>query len=242
MGDFESIHQQPLISIGSSSSNGKDQGSNNGKNQIIGAGKDEGDISSLTTKRKRNPSARTRGMNLVKEEKFKGGGIENHNVQLIKKYLGPQDHDLVISFGHRVTPKDVQGPQPGKVNLLAEIQEKNEQINLLGGHVDALELNHRKKTEEMQTAHEMHMAEMKECHQQDMAKIEDAHHKGMATVGSKLKLLTKLVLQQRSYEMHLSGVTLTGNVRETHNIERHYDILVLIYELMGFAISLCLAS
>ncbi|KAJ8440214.1 hypothetical protein Cgig2_023979 [Carnegiea gigantea] len=63
--------QQPLISIGSGTSNGKDQGSNNGKDQ------DKGDTSSPTMKRKRNPNARPRGMNLVKEvARLKDGGKE----------------------------------------------------------------------------------------------------------------------------------------------------------------------
>ena len=105
-----------------------------------------------------------------------------------------------------MTPKDVRGPQLSKVDLMKEIQEKNQQINSLTGRVDALESNHQKKIEEMKTAHEVQMAEMKESHQQDMAKIEDAHHKDMATVGDKIELLTKLVLHQRPHEMHLSGM------------------------------------
>ena len=47
---------------------------------------------------------------------------------------------------------------------MAEIQEKNQQINSLTGHVDALESNHQKKIEEIKTAHEVQMAEMKESH------------------------------------------------------------------------------
>ncbi|KAJ8438306.1 hypothetical protein Cgig2_018786 [Carnegiea gigantea] len=98
----------------------------------------------------------TRGV--TKKEKFKGGGIENRKVQeiistadkhpefsqfeLIGKCFGPQDHDHVICFGHGVTPKDVQGPQPSKVDLMTEIQEKNQQINSLTGRVAALESNH----------------------------------------------------------------------------------------------------
>ena len=89
---------------------------------------------------------------------------------------------------------------------MTEIQEKNQQINSLTGRVDALESNHQKKIEETKTTHEVQMAKMKQSHQQDMAKIEDAHHKDMATVGDKLELLTKLVLHQRPYEMHLSGM------------------------------------
>jgi len=46
------------------------------------------------------------------------------------------------------------------------------------------------------------MTEMKEFHQQDLAKMKDTYHKDMATVGDKLELLTKLVIQQRSHEMH----------------------------------------
>ena len=46
------------------------------------------------------------------------------------------------------------------------------------------------------------MAEMKESHQQDMAKIEDAHQKDMAAVSDKLELLTKLVVHQRSHDLH----------------------------------------
>ncbi|KAJ8426981.1 hypothetical protein Cgig2_033929 [Carnegiea gigantea] len=64
--------------------------------------------------------------------------------ELIKKCFGPQDHDYTVCFGHGVTPKDLQGPQPSKVDLVIEIQEKNQQINSLTGHVDALELNHQK--------------------------------------------------------------------------------------------------
>ena len=105
-----------------------------------------------------------------------------------------------------MTPKDVRGPQPSKVDLMTEIQEKNQQIKSLTGRVDALESNHQRKIEEMKTAHEVQMTEMKESHQQDMAKIEDAHHRDMATVGDKLELLTKLVLHQRPHEMHLSGM------------------------------------
>ncbi|KAJ8432708.1 hypothetical protein Cgig2_009766 [Carnegiea gigantea] len=137
----------PLISIGSLTNNGKDQGSSNGIDQ---------------------------------------------------------DHDHVIYFGHGVTPKDVRGPQPSKVNLMTEIREKNQQINSLTSRVDALESNHQKKIKEMKTAHEVQMAEMKESHQQGMAKVEDAHHNNMATVGDKLELLTKLVLHQRPHEMQSS--------------------------------------
>ncbi|KAJ8444498.1 hypothetical protein Cgig2_024062 [Carnegiea gigantea] len=132
MGDSESLHgakntQQALISIGSGTSYGKDQGSNIGKDH-------------------------------EKHPKFS-------QFELIKKCFGPQDHDHVICFGHGVTPKDVRGPQPSKADLMAEIQQKNEQINSLTDRVDALELNHQKKIEEMKTAHEVHMAEMKESHQ-----------------------------------------------------------------------------
>ncbi|KAJ8438325.1 hypothetical protein Cgig2_013373 [Carnegiea gigantea] len=185
--------QQPLISIGSGTSNVKDQGSNNGKDQ------DEADTSSLTMKRKRNPNARPRGMSLVKEAarlkdgeklgvKFYNNGVagneayeetleeleeiisttEKHSkfsqFKLIEKCFGLQDHDHVVCFGHGVTPKDVRGPQPSKVDLVVEIQEKNKQINSLTGHVDALESNHQKKIEEMKTACEVHMAKMKESH------------------------------------------------------------------------------
>ncbi|KAJ8441626.1 hypothetical protein Cgig2_010267 [Carnegiea gigantea] len=122
--------------------------------------------------------------------------------ELVEKCFRPQDHGHVVCFGHGVTPKDVWAPQTSKVDLIAKIQEKNEQIESLTGRVDALELNHEKKIKEMKSTHEVHMAEMKESHQQDMAKIEDTHHKDMDAVGAKLELLTKLVLHQRSPEMH----------------------------------------
>ncbi|KAJ8444796.1 hypothetical protein Cgig2_032121 [Carnegiea gigantea] len=230
--------QQPVISIGYGTSNGKDQGSSNGKDQ------DEGGTSSPIMKRKRNPNARPRGMNLVKEvARLKDGeklGVEFYNNGVVGGKEGKQptvteifkatrkaktgnlegqdaekyltnilNHDHVICFGHGVTPKYVRGPQLSKVDLITEIQEKNQQINSLTGHVDALESNHQKKINEMKTAHEVQMAEMKEPHQQDMAKIEDAHHKDMATVGDKLELVTKLVLYQRPHEMHLSGAALS---------------------------------
>ncbi|KAJ8422487.1 hypothetical protein Cgig2_016923 [Carnegiea gigantea] len=85
--------QQPLISIGSRTSNGKDQGSSNGKDQ------DEGGTSSPTMKRKRNPNARPRGMNLVKEvarlkdgEKlgveFYNNGVVGDNSKAFSRHLG----------------------------------------------------------------------------------------------------------------------------------------------------------
>ena len=57
-----------------------------------------------------------------------------------------------------MTPKDVRGPQPSKVDLMTEIQEKNQQINSFTGRVDTSESNHQKKIEEMKTAHEVQMA------------------------------------------------------------------------------------
>ncbi|KAJ8422486.1 hypothetical protein Cgig2_016922 [Carnegiea gigantea] len=80
--------------------------------------------------------------------------------ELIEKY-----HNHIVCFGHGVTPKDVRGLELSKVDLMIEIQEKNQQINSLTGRVDASESNHQKKIEEIKTAHEVQMAEMKESHQ-----------------------------------------------------------------------------
>ncbi|KAJ8438592.1 hypothetical protein Cgig2_031341 [Carnegiea gigantea] len=139
---------------------------------------DKGDTSSPTMKRKRNPNARPRGINLVKEvARLKDGeklGVEFYNngvvsdnsksfskhlgklirdrtmcpirvhswdeiqpeyletmwvAVLIEKCFGTQDHNHVVCFGHGVTAKDVWGPQSSKVDLMVEIQEKNQQIN-----------------------------------------------------------------------------------------------------------------
>ena len=166
--------QQPLISIGSGTSNGKDQGASNGKDQgsgndkgkstailkptvlmstnnalshtqmettvnnntpngkrsliiesytsfkrlltyclidfvilVVGVGKDEGGTSSPTMKRKRNPNARPRGMNLVKEvarlkdgEKlgveFYNNGVVGDNSKAFSRHLGKLVRDRTM--------------------------------------------------------------------------------------------------------------------------------------------------
>ncbi|KAJ8422312.1 hypothetical protein Cgig2_021121 [Carnegiea gigantea] len=170
--------QQPLISIGSGISNGKDQGSNHGKDQ--GSGNDKG--KSTTIMKPTVLLSANNALSHTQMETTVNNNTPNGNEAYEETLESLRDHDHVVCFGYGVTPKDVWGLQPSKVDLMAEIQEKNEQTNALTGCVDALESNHQKKIEEMKTAHEVHMAEMKESHQQDMAKIEGAHHKGMATI------------------------------------------------------------
>ncbi|KAJ8429282.1 hypothetical protein Cgig2_021835 [Carnegiea gigantea] len=133
--------QQPLISIGSGTGNGKGQGSSNGKDQGFGNDKgksaaiikptillstnntlshihmettvnnnipnDEGGTSSVIMKRKRNPNARPRGTNLVKEvarlkdgEKlgveFYNNGVVGDNSKAFSRHLGKLVRDRTM--------------------------------------------------------------------------------------------------------------------------------------------------
>jgi len=59
--------------------------------------------------------------------------------ELVEKCFKRQDRDRVICFGLGMKPKDVRGLEPRKVDLKAQLEQKNQHISKLESRLNNIE-------------------------------------------------------------------------------------------------------